>query len=58
MTNVINDRFIGYVGGRRVASATIGIRQLEHFVAVDTDGDGVADDFKVSISNSDFRCPD
>jgi hypothetical protein len=57
-TNVNNDRFVGYVDGRRVASATIRIHELEHFVALDTDGDGAPDAFKVSVTISDFSCPD
>ena len=56
-TNVNNDRFLGYVNGQQVTSATIRIHQVEHFVALDTDGDGVPDAVKVSVSISDFSCP-
>jgi hypothetical protein len=56
-TTVNNDRFIGYLNGQPVGSATIRVHQIEHFVALDTDGDGVPDSFKVSVSISDFSCP-
>jgi hypothetical protein len=56
-TNVNNDRFLGYVDGQRVTSATIRIHQVEHFVALDTDGDGEPDAFKVSVTINDFSCP-
>jgi hypothetical protein len=57
-THINNDRFIGYVDGKRVASATIRIHEVEHVVGVDTDGDGEPDAVKVSVSISDFSCPD
>jgi hypothetical protein len=56
--NVNNDRFIGYLDGNRVTSATIRIHQVEHVVGVDTDGDGQPDAVKVAGSISDFSCPD
>lgn len=56
-TRVNNDRFLGYVDGKLVASATIRIHELEHFVGLDTDGDSVPDAFKVSVNNHDFSCP-
>jgi hypothetical protein len=56
-TRVNNDRFLGYVDGKVVASATIRIHEVEHFVGQDTDGDGVPDAFKVSVNNHDFSCP-
>jgi hypothetical protein len=55
--HVSNDRFVGYVNGKIVASATIRIHEVEHFVGLDTDGDGVPDAFKVSVNNHDFSCP-
>jgi hypothetical protein len=57
-TNVNNDRFIGYLDGTRVTSATIRIHQVEHVVGLDTDGDGQPDTVKVSVSINDFSCPD
>ena len=57
-TNVNNDRFIGYLHGTRVTSATIRIHQVEHVVGLDTDGDGQPDTVKVSVSINDFSCPD
>jgi hypothetical protein len=56
-TRINNDRFIGYVNGKVVASATIRIHQVEHFVGVDTDGDGVPDTFTVSVTINDVSCP-
>jgi hypothetical protein len=56
-TRVNNDRFLGYVDGKLVASATIRIHEVEHFVGLDTDGDGVPDAFKVSVTSHDFSCP-
>ncbi len=56
-TRVNNDRFLGYVDGKLVASATIRIHELEHFVGLDTDGDLVPDAFEVSVNNHDFSCP-
>lgn len=56
-TNVNNDRFYGYVDGVRVSSATIRIHQLEHYVGLDTDGDGAVDSFKVSVSIDHISCP-
>jgi hypothetical protein len=56
-TRVNNDRFLGYLDGKLVASATIRIHEVEHFVGLDTDGNGVPDAFKVSVNNHDFSCP-
>ena len=56
-TRVNNDRFLGYVDGKLVASATIRIHEVEHFVGLDTDGDGVPDAVKVSVTKHDFSCP-
>lgn len=56
-THVNNDRFVGYVDGKLVASATIRIHELEHFVGLDTNGDGVPDLFKVSVTTFDLSCP-
>jgi hypothetical protein len=56
-TRVNNDRFVGYLDGKVVASATIRIHEVEHFVGLDTNGDGVPDAFKVSVNNHDFSCP-
>ena len=56
-THVNNDRFVGYVDGKRVASATIRIHEVEHFVGVDTDGDNVPDVFKVSVTIDRVSCP-
>src|SRR4051812_48360944 len=56
-TFVNNDRFVGYVGGKRVASATIRIHELEHFVGIDTNDDGVPDVFKVSVTVDHVSCP-
>ena len=56
-TRVNNDRFLGYLDGKVVASATIRIHEVEHFVGLDTDGDGVPDAVKVSVNNQDFSCP-
>jgi hypothetical protein len=57
LTRINNDRFLGYEDGKLVASATIRIHELEHVVGLDTDGDGVPDEFKVSVTNVDFSCP-
>jgi hypothetical protein len=57
-TNVDNDRFIGYLDGAPVTSATIRIHQVEHVVGVDPDGDGQPGTVKVSVSINDFSCPD
>ena len=56
-TFVNNDRFVGYVGGKRVSSATIRIHELQHFVGVDTNGDDVPDVFKVSVNIDNLSCP-
>jgi hypothetical protein len=56
-TRVNNDRFLGYVDGKVVASTTIRIHEVEHFVGLDTNDDGVPDIFKVSVNNHDFSCP-
>ena len=56
-THVISDRFLGYVDGKLVASATLRIHELQHIVAVDTDGDFIPDVFKVSVSIGDVSCP-
>jgi hypothetical protein len=56
-THVNNDRFVGYVDGKRVASATIRIHEVEHFVGVDTNGDNVPDVFKVSVTIDRVSCP-
>ena len=55
--NVNNDRFIGYLDGVRVSSATIRIHQLVHYVGLDTDGDGAVDSFKVSVTIDHISCP-
>ncbi|HSD80840.1 MAG TPA: hypothetical protein VLB47_09265, partial [Solirubrobacteraceae bacterium] len=56
-TSINNDRFLGYVDGKLVASATIRIHQIEHFVGIDTDGDGQPDLYKVSVTRNDVSCP-
>ena len=56
-TDVNNDRFFGYVDGKLVASATIRIHELEHFVGADTDGDNIPDVFKVSVTIDRVSCP-
>jgi hypothetical protein len=56
-TRLNNDRFVGYLDGKVVASATIRVHEVEHFVGLDTNGDGVPDVFKVSVNNHDFSCP-
>ena len=56
-TFVNNDRFVGYVNGKRVSSATIRIHELQHFVGVDTNGDDVPDVFKVSVTIDNVSCP-
>lgn len=56
-TRANNDRFVGYLDGKVVASATIRVHEVEHFVGLDTNGDGVPDAFKVSVTNHDFSCP-
>jgi hypothetical protein len=56
-TFVNNDRFTAYVDGKKVASQTIRIQELEHVVGVDTDGDNVPDDVKISIDVHRFSCP-
>ena len=57
-TNLNNDRFIGYLDGERITSATIRIHEVEHVVGVDTDGDGEPDALQVSVNISKFSCPD
>ena len=56
-THVNNDRFVAYVNGKVVASATIRIHEVQHFRGLDTDGDGVPDEFKVSVEINDVSCP-
>src|SRR5207247_216547 len=56
-THVNNDRFFGYVDGKLVGSATIRIHQVEHFVGLDTNGDNVPDEFKVSVTVDEVSCP-
>jgi hypothetical protein len=56
-THVNNDRFMGYVNGKVVASATIRIHEVEHFRGLDTDSDNVPDEFKVSVVIDDVSCP-
>lgn len=56
-THVNNDRFVGYVNGKVVASATIRIREVEHFVGLDTDFDAIPDEFQVSVVIDDVSCP-
>jgi len=57
-THVNNDRFVGYVNGKVVASATIRVHEVQHFRGLDTDGDAVPDEFKVSVDINDVSCPD
>jgi hypothetical protein len=56
-SDINNDQFIGYVDGRRVASATIRIRERTHLVGVDSDGDGQIDQFKSSVTIDRVSCP-
>jgi hypothetical protein len=56
-TQVNNDRFLGYVNGKLVSSTTIRIHELTHFVGLDTNGDNIPDDFKVSVTVTDVDCP-
>jgi hypothetical protein len=56
-TRVNNDRFLGYVDGKLVASATIRIHEVQHFVALDTNGDDEPDVFRVSVDDHDLSCP-
>lgn len=56
-THINNDRFIGHIDGKVVASATIRIHEVEHFRGLDTDGDGVPDEFKVSVEIDNVSCP-
>jgi hypothetical protein len=56
-THVNNDRFVAYVNGKVVASATIRIHEVEHFRGLDTDGDNVPDEFKVSVVIDHVSCP-
>ena len=56
-THINNDRFVGFLDGKVVASATIRIHEVEHFRGLDTDGDGVPDEFSVSVVIDDVSCP-
>jgi hypothetical protein len=56
-THVNNDRFVGYVNGKVVASATVRIHEVEHFRGLDTDGDGAPDEFTVSVVIDHVSCP-
>jgi hypothetical protein len=57
-THVNNDNFFGYdENGKLVASATIRVHELQHFVGLDTNGDNVPDQFKVSIDVDNVSCP-
>jgi hypothetical protein len=57
-SHVNNDNFFGYdENGKLVASATVRIHELEHFVGLDTNEDNVPDQFKVSIEVDDVSCP-
>ena len=56
-THVNNDRFVGYVNGKVVASATIRVHEVEHIVGLDTDFDAIPDEFKVSVVIDDVACP-
>jgi hypothetical protein len=56
-THVNNDRFLGYGDGSLVASATIRIHEVEHFVGVDVNGDNLPDVFKVSVTIDRGSCP-
>jgi hypothetical protein len=40
-----------------VGSQIIRVHELEHFVGVDTDGDGAPDDVKVEFSRPVLSCP-
>jgi hypothetical protein len=56
--HINNDNFFGFdENGKLVASATIRVHELTHFVGVDTNGDNVPDQFKVSIDVDDVSCP-
>ena len=51
------DRFVRYVNGKVVASAKIRIHAVEHFRELDTHGDNIPDEFKVSEVIDDVSCP-
>jgi len=56
-TSLNNDNFLAIEDGHVVGSQMIRVHELEHFVGVDTDGDGAPDDVKVEFSRPVFRCP-
>jgi hypothetical protein len=57
-TRVNNDNFFAYdENGKLVASATIRVHEVQHFVGLDTNGDNIPDEFKVSIEVDDVSCP-
>jgi hypothetical protein len=56
-TNIINDQFLGYEDGKLVTTATVRVHEVHHFVGVDTNGDDIPDEFKVSVNIDDVSCP-
>jgi hypothetical protein len=57
MTHVNNDNFVGYEDGKLVGSARIRVHEVEHFVVIDSDGDGQPEDVKVEFTINRVSCP-
>jgi len=55
--HVNNDSFVAYQDGKLDASLTIRIQNHEHFVLIDTDGDGVPDVVRAEFSRDRDSCP-
>jgi hypothetical protein len=57
--HVNNDSFVAYRDGKLDASSTIRIQEHEHYVLIDTDGDGVPDVVRAEFSKNrfTFSCP-
>ena len=52
---IVVEPFTSRVAG--LPSATIRIHEVEHFRGLDADGDGVPDEFKVSVEIDNVSCP-
>jgi hypothetical protein len=56
-SHVISDNFVAFEDGKVVGSERIRVKVVEHFVGVDTDGDGLEDEVKVDILDVRVSCP-
>lgn len=56
-TNVNNDNYIAYEGGKVVGADKIRIHEMYHVVVMDTNGDGQPDNVAVEFDKASFSCP-